>query len=107
MAVEEAEQALTDLFASRSSNAVDATAGKPAGAMLSVIQSRPGIVSETSSDTAGLLKSIEGQQDRLSPATKRKLQVLILEKKAQASLATRQGVHLWCQTVMYRPSEPV
>ena len=33
MAVEEAEQALTDLFASRSSNAVDATAGEPAGAM--------------------------------------------------------------------------
>ena len=77
------------------------------GQCLSVIQSRSISVSETSFDTAGLLKSIEGQQDRLSPATQRKLQVLILEKKAQASLATRQGVHLWCHLVMYRPSEPV
>ncbi len=32
MAVEEAEQALIDLFASRSSNAILATAGKRAGA---------------------------------------------------------------------------
>ena len=41
MAVEEAEQALSDLFASGSFSAIDATAGQPAGAMLTSINPAP------------------------------------------------------------------
>ena len=75
--------------------------------MLSVVNPAPSFISEISSDTAGVLESIEGQQDRLSPATQRKLQVLILEKKGQASIATRQVVHLWCHLVLYRRSKHI
>lgn len=87
MALEEAEVALHALFQSKSCTASDDTAGKIW--TFQRISSRGTLrFLRLHSLPAGILKGIEGELDKLSPSTQRKLQVLVLEEKLQAGFET-------------------
>ena len=88
MTLQEAEQAVHALFASRSSNAIDEAAGMQFGGGVDrwfAAPQNPRYIYTP----AGILKSLEGRGTGLSPLTQKELQVLVLERKIQARPLTQ------------------
>ena len=87
MALGEAEVALHALFQSKSCTASDDAAGRIRTFQRISFRGTPRHL-RLHSLLAGILKSVEGQLDKLSPSMQRKLQVLVLEEKLQAGFET-------------------